>query len=240
MQTLISRTIVFGTILCGLSGYAAAETAPKHEEAAPVKFEYRGDAEQGKAKSAVCGACHGVDGNSMIPAFPKLAGQNARYIYKQMHDIKSGAREVPEMMGIVAGLSDQDMADLAAYFEQQESTVEGADPELAALGEKIFRAGKEDSNVPACTACHQPDGAGLGLAGYPKLSGQHPDYTAKQLRAFRAAAREDIDAKYRTNDGEAMIMRMATKGLSDKEILALSAYVSGLMAKPAPAADKSE
>ncbi|MEC8009631.1 MAG: c-type cytochrome [Pseudomonadota bacterium] len=240
MQTKFSRTLALGALFCGFMSATvhAAETKEAHE-AAPVEFDYRGDADKGKALSAVCGACHGADGNSMIPTFPKIAGQHARYVNKQLHDIKNGDREVPEMAGIAAGLSDQDMADLSAYFEKQSGSIEGADPELVELGEKIYRMGKEDGNVPACTACHQPDGQGLGLAGYPKLSGQHADYTAKQLMAFRAAAREDINAKYRTNDGEAMIMRMAAKGLSDKEILAVSAYVSGLMAKPEPEAEQA-
>jgi cytochrome c553 len=150
-----------------------------------------------------------------------------------MHKPEDGnaLRPVPEMEAIVSGLSNQDKADLAAYFETQTSSIIGADPKLVGLGEQIYRSGNKKTNVPACTSCHQPDGAGLGLAGYPQLAGQFPAYTAKQLKAFRAAGREDLDAEYRVNDGESMTMRMSAKGLTDKEIQAVSAYVGGLMSK---------
>lgn len=247
MLKAFSQTLLFGATFCALlPGLAFASSAGgaalPEKPTEPVSFDYRGDAENGKTLSVTCGACHGQDGNSMVSAFPKLAGQHARYTYKQLQDMRTpenggeALRPVPEMTGIVAGLSDQDMADLAAYYETLEGSVEGADPELIALGEKIYRAGNAQSNVPACTACHQPDGAGLGLAGYPQLAGQHPDYTAAQLMAFRAAAREDINAKYRVNDGATMQMQLSAKGMTDKEILAVSAYISGLM--PAKAASK--
>ena len=157
-------------------------------------------------------------------------------IYKQLQNMRGSeeeaARYVPQMSAIVAGLSNQDMADLAAYFEQQTGTVEGAQPELLELGEQIYRHGMAETGVPACTSCHQPDGAGVGLSGYPKLAGQYAQYTTQQLQGFRAAARDDLNAPYyRKNDGETMIMRLSAKGLTDKQILAVSEYVSGLMSK---------
>lgn len=237
MSILASRALILGATLFSLASasvFASGGDSPSKKPQAPVEFEFRGDAANGKTLSTSCAACHGADGNSMISAFPKLAGQHSKYIYKQLQDMhKQGGekalRPVPEMSALVSSLTKDDMADLAAYFEQQKSTILGVDPELVALGEKIYRAGNKETNVPACTSCHQPDGSGLGLAGYPQLAGQYPSYTTKQLKAFRAAGRDDLDADYRVNDGEAMIMRMAAKGLSDKEIQAVSAYVSGLM-----------
>ena len=238
MSNFTSRALFFGAALVALASpltYAAGDTH-KSSEPAPTQFEYRGDADNGKKLSTTCAACHGGDGNSMISAFPKLAGQHASYIYKQLQDMRKpkdgeAARPVMEMSAIVSSLSDQDMADLASYFETQKSTVVGVNPDLISLGETIYRSGNIDTNVPACTSCHQPDGAGVGLAKYPSLAGQFPEYTTKQLKAFRAAGREDLDATYRTNDGASMVMRLSAKGLSDKEIQAVSAYVGALMSK---------
>lgn len=187
-----------------------------------------GDAEAGKAKSAVCGACHGADGNSMVPSFPKLAGQGENYSLKQLQDIKSGARQVPAMMAIVAGLSDQDMADLAAYFAAQKPQVGAADPALVAQGEKLFRAGKKEAGITACSACHGATGQGMPEAGFPLLSGQHAAYTEVQLKAFRAAGREDAEGLRRTNDGDTKMMQSTAARLSDGDIKALSSYLNGL------------
>jgi cytochrome c553 len=187
-----------------------------------------GDAAAGKSKSAVCGACHGPDGNSMVPNFPNLAGQGAPYALKQLQDIKSGARPVPEMAGIVAGLSDQDMADLAAYYSSQTVKVGAADPALVALGEKLYRGGNSASGVSACSACHGANGQGMAQAGFPALSGQHAAYTEAQLKAFRAAGREDAEGKRRNNDGDTMMMQATAARLSDNEIKALASYINGL------------
>jgi len=227
-------------VLCPMFVIASAAIA----QDTPAEFDYRGDAKKGEAAANVCAACHAKDGNSAVSTFPKLAGQHARYTYKQLNDMKAKdgeepARPVAQMAGIVANMSKAQMADLAAYFEEQSTTVEGADPDLIELGETIYRSGNPETQVPACTGCHQPDGSGLGLAGYPQLAGQHSDYTVKQLMAFRAAAREDINAEYRTNDGETMQMRLSAEHLSDKEILAVSAYISGLQIIP-PAANAGE
>ncbi|MBZ9664242.1 MULTISPECIES: c-type cytochrome [Pseudomonas] len=179
-----------------------------------------GDAEAGQGKVAVCGACHGADGNSPAPNFPKLAGQGERYLLKQLHDIKSGDRPVVEMTGMLDNLSDQDMADIAAYFSSQKMSVGAADPKLVARGEALFRGGKLEEGMPACTGCHSPNGAGLDAAGFPQLGGQHAQYVAKQLTDFREGNR--------TNDGDAMIMRAIAAKLSNKDIEAVSSFIQGL------------
>jgi len=179
-----------------------------------------GDAEAGKAKAAVCGACHGADGNSAAPNFPKLAGQGERYLLKQLQDIKSGNRVVLEMTGLLDNLNEQDLADLSAFFASQQGSVGAADPNLVERGEALFRGGKLAEGMPACTGCHSPDGAGLAAAGFPKLGGQHAQYVAKQLTDFREGNR--------TNDGDAMIMRAIAAKLSNKDIEAVSSYIQGL------------
>ena len=181
-----------------------------------------GDATAGQAKAAVCGACHGPDGNSPAPNFPKLAGQGERYLTKQMQDIKSGKRTVLEMTGLLTNLNDQDLADLAAYFASQKGSVGAADPKLVARGEQLFRGGNLEKGLPACTGCHSPNGAGNATAGFPHLSGQHATYIAKQLTDFR---KEEAG---RANDGDAMTMRTIARKLSDEDIAALSSYIQGL------------
>lgn len=187
-----------------------------------------GDAVAGKGKAAVCGACHGADGNSMVPMFPKLAGQGERYLIKQINDIKSGARAVPQMAGITDNLSAQDVADLAAYFSSQKVQIGAAKKELVELGQSIFRAGKPEAGIPACAACHGANGLGMPEAGFPALGGQHADYIEAQLKAFRAAGRGDETGVKRTNDGDTMMMRTTAARLSDGDIKALSSYINGL------------
>ncbi|MEA1029973.1 MULTISPECIES: cytochrome c [Pseudomonas] len=180
-----------------------------------------GDAAAGQAKAAVCGACHGPDGNSMAPNFPKLAGQGERYLTKQLKDIKDGKRVVLEMTGLLTNLNDQDLADMAAYFASQKGSVGAADPKLVARGEALFRGGNLEKGLPACTGCHSPDGKGNAAAGFPHLGGQHAQYVAKQLTDFRK------EADGRNNDGEAMMRTIARK-LSDEEIAAVASYIQGL------------
>jgi len=180
----------------------------------------QGNAAAGESKAVVCGACHGATGNSAIAENPKLAGQNARYLAKQMHDIKSGARTVAVMTGLLNNSSDQDIQDIAAFYAAQEATLEGANPELVELGESIYRSGIESLSVAACTACHSPTGQGNDQAGFPALGGQHAQYTANQLKAFRSGAR--------ANDGNAMPMRIVSERLTDREIEAIASYLSGL------------
>lgn len=184
-----------------------------------------GDAERGKALTATCAACHGADGNSAAPAFPKLAGLGEKYLYKQMKDIRDGARPVPTMVGQVDGKSDQELADMAAYYDSQARSGAQTDPALVELGEKIYRAGVAERKVAACTACHSPNGQGNAPAGFPALQGQHAEYIAAQLRAYRKGYEDESG---RTNDGDARIMRSNAFGLSDMEIEAVASYASGL------------
>jgi cytochrome c553 len=201
-----------------------------------------GDAKAGATKAATCGACHGADGNSTTPNFPKLAGQGEKYLLKQLHDIKawdketdpakkaSTGRSVLEMTGILNGLSEQDLADVAAYFASQNTQLSGSQKlevqinsgikvDSLALGTKTFRSGNLSNGVPACTGCHSPDAKGNSVAGFPRLSGQHPEYTEKQLTSFRSGNR--------TNDAE-MVMRSIAEKLSDAEIKAVANFIAGL------------
>ncbi|MFB9885972.1 c-type cytochrome [Balneatrix alpica] len=178
-----------------------------------------GDAAAGEPLTAVCAACHGADGNAMAPNFPKLAGQGEAYLLKQMKDIKSGERKVVEMTGLLDNLSDQDMANIAAFFASKSTSLGAAKPELAELGESIYVGGIAEKGVAACAACHSPTGEGNSLAKFPKLAGQHAAYTEAQLKAFRN--------ELRVNDPQRM-MRDTASRLSDKEIEAVSSYIQGL------------
>ncbi len=178
-----------------------------------------GDAEAGKAASAVCAGCHGADGISQLPENPSLAGQGAPYIYKQLVEFKSGARANAIMQGMVAALSDDDMQNLAAYYAQLAVAEPVSEPENLDLGRQIYLGGITAINVPACSSCHAPDGAGNDAAKFPRLGGQRSDYTALQLKNFRAGLR--------ANDPGNM-MRMVAKRLSDEEIDALANYIQGL------------
>ena len=180
----------------------------------------QGDAAAGEGKVAICSACHSADGNSIMPNWPKLAGQGERYLLKQMMDIKSGVRNVPEMTGMLTNLNEQDMADVAAYYESQTLVGGVADAELAERGEAIYRGGNLKTGLPACTGCHSPTGQGNEPAGYPHLAGQHAQYTIKQLTDFREGDR--------TNDGDIMVMRTIAERLSNKDIQAVAEYIQGL------------
>ena len=220
---------------------AAAEVSAA-PEAVPAPIEVlevgdgqatNGDAQAGAGKAIACAACHGVDGNSADPQYPKLAGQHERYIARQLSLYKNGGRDNAIMMGFAATLSAQDMRDIGAHFATQkivpgvaDDTViaEGpyADRKFYAVGEQIFRFGKADGSVPACAACHGPTGAGNPGAAWPALGGQHAGYTATVLTAFR-------DGKVWGNDQNAnAIMAGVAKGLSVDEIQALASYIEGL------------
>lgn len=205
--------IACGLLLGCVNAAVAATAAPA------------GDPSAGKDKAVTCGACHGADGNSAVGSFPKLAGQGEKYLFKQMQDIREGRRPVATMVGQVDNMSDQDLADIAAYYASQAGSGASADPELIALGEKVYRAGIMERNVAACTACHSPNGKGNAPAGFPSLSGQHAEYIAAQLRMYRKGYE---DPAGRTNDGDSMIMRMTAFGLSDMEIEAVANYAAGL------------
>ena len=179
----------------------------------------QGDAAAGQAKSALCATCHGNDGNSELAVNPKLAGQNASYMVKQLMDFKSGVRPSPTMAAMVLSLSDQDMQDIAAWYASQQVTLGGAEPAALELGASLYRAGNKELTVAACSACHSPTGQGNAPAGFPALGGQHAEYTLQQLKDFRSGVRQ--------NDTSSM-MRSIVERLTDRELEALASYISGL------------
>jgi len=177
------------------------------------------DAEAGKAKSATCAACHGPDGNSVNPIWPSLAGQHASYIVKQLKDFKEGRRVNASMTGMVAGLSETDMKDLAAYYESQVPKAVAFDAEMIESGESIYRGGITETQMAACIGCHSPDGKGNGPAGWPSLHGQHPEYIVIQLQNFKNGTR--------ANDPAGM-MRNLVGRMSEAEMKAVAAYAAGI------------
>lgn len=185
--------------------------------AAPVQAA--GNAAAGEKKSAACMGCHGPKGNSLNPVWPKLAGQGAGYLVKQMADFKSGARKDPIMAGQAAGLSSQDIADLAAYFSAQKISAASTDKSKLTLGQNIYRGGNKEKGVAACSACHGPTGAGNPAAKFPALGSQQPAYAVKAMKDFRTGARSNDDGK---------MMRDIAGRMSDKEIEAVASYIAGL------------
>nr|WP_136250682.1 c-type cytochrome [Ningiella ruwaisensis] len=185
-----------------------------------------GDPEAGKAKSITCAACHGTDGNSAIPLNPKIAGQHAGYLYKQLEEFKlasqTGGKEGRNnavMNGMAAPLSEQDMKDLAAYFASQDLKIGAAPEDVIAQGEALYRGGDAERGITACIACHGPGGKGMNLAGFPVIGGQHAQYTEQQLKMFRSGERN--------NDLNGMMRGVSSK-LTDEDIRILSAYLEGL------------
>ncbi|MFZ8943233.1 MAG: c-type cytochrome [Methylophilaceae bacterium] len=178
------------------------------------------DLEQAKKiVNNLCIACHGIDGNSSIPANPNLSAQHAGYITKQLMQFKNGERENAVMKGMVASLSEEDMVNLGFYFEQQKQKLLTASSNgKNSLGEKIYRAGVASKNIPACASCHGPAGHGIPDL-YPRLNSQHADYTVSQLNAFRL--------EKRMNDN-AMMMRTIAQKLTEKEMSAVADYIQGL------------
>ena len=190
------------------------------QDSAKTGSDSFGDAAKGQQiANQVCAACHGTDGNSPLAANPNLAGQHPAYLYKQLTEFKSGARVNPIMGGMVANLSDTDLRNVAAFYASQ-TPKEGSasNMKLITAGQMVYRAGIPEKGVAACAACHSPDGAGIPPI-YPRISGQHSEYTVAQLNAFRAGDRN--------NDPNAM-MRMLAGRLNDNEIKALAEYISGL------------
>ncbi len=179
-----------------------------------------GDSERGKSLTQACAACHGADGNSPAGAFPSIAGQQPKYLLKQLNDIKSGARSAPLMTGQLDALSETDLMDISAYFAGQTPKGGAAKPELVDLGESIYRSGIARKSIAACTACHLPQGEGNNPAAFPALAGQWPEYTEAQLKAFRTGDRH--------NDGEGKMMQSTALDLSDEEIAAVASYLYGL------------
>jgi len=178
-----------------------------------------GSVEAGQAKSATCVACHGVDGNSVNPEWPSIAGQHSQYIVKQLKAFKSGARQNPLMSPMAAGLSDADMDDLAAYFSTQTANGLEADASKVSLGQRLYRGGDAEKGVAACGSCHGPTGQGNPTALYPSIRGQHATYVEAQLKAYRSGTRQ-------TDQNQ--MMRGVVHSMSDEQIAAIAAYVQGL------------
>jgi len=180
-----------------------------------------GSVADGQTRSAECAACHGVDGNSITAEWPSLAGQHAAYTVRQLRAYQTGERDDVLMTNFALELSEQDMLDLAAYYEAQTIIPGGADPELVSLGESVYRSGIAERGVVACIARHGPSGRGNPLAAYPMLQGQHATYTANTLRAYAAGTR-------RSDATSNQMMRTITALLLEDELLAVSSYVQGL------------
>ena len=205
MKVIMAMVAVAGMLV---AASAHAETAAKGD---PAKAQ--------QIVTQVCAACHNADGNSTSAANPKLAGQPAEYITKQLKDFKSGERKNPVMSGMVANLSADDMVNLGAYFGEKTMKPGAAkNKELAAAGQKIFKGGNAASGVPACASCHGPAGAGIPVQ-FPRLGGQHADYVLAQLKTFRSGER--------ANDG-AKMMRVIAAKMTDQEMKAAAEYISGL------------
>jgi len=185
-----------------------------------VALSAEGDPEAGAQKAAVCGACHGLNGHQNInPEWPNLAGQHASYIESQLGLFKQGVRDNPVMMPNATILSDQDMADLAAYFSRQPVQGLEADPSLYEQGEALYQGGDASRGLPACIACHGPQGKGNGPAQYPAVRAQHSLYAYNQLKAYASGERSAV-----SND----IMQTVAAKLTDQEMRALASYMQGL------------
>ena len=178
-----------------------------------------GSTEAGQAKAATCSACHGMDGNSVNPEWPNLAGQHETYILRQLTAFKGGQRQNLLMSPMAMILSDEDMADLAAYFSSQALRGGEADPAKLKLGQRVYRSGNVNDHVMACAGCHGPTGRGNAPAAYASIQGQHATYVAAQLRAYKTGTR---------NTDPNQMMRNIAAQLSDEEIDAVASYVQGL------------
>jgi cytochrome c553 len=209
MKSLASLLLVSIALVAAGALPAAAQTPTTAAKVDPAA---------GEAKyTAVCAACHGADGNSGTPANPKLAQQHPEYIVKQLQEFKSGKRPSPVMQGFAAQLTEADMANIAAFVGGKKAKSGFAkDKELVTMGERIFRGGIADRQVAACAGCHSPNGAGIP-SQFPRISGQHADYTAGQLVAFRDGARKN----------SAVMAQIAAK-MNDREIKAVADYIAGL------------
>ena len=180
-----------------------------------------GDAEAGKTKAAACGGCHGMDGNSLVPTFPKLAGQGERYIVKQVADFKANTtRQDAMMIGMVAAINEQDAADIGAYYQSQKlASAATFDESQIILGREIYKGGNLQTGLPACQGCHGPTGGGNAPAGYPQIGGQYAGYTLKQLKAFKDGTRSNDDKE---------VMRQVMAKMTDAEIEAVTQYIASL------------
>lgn len=207
--TFFSAVLAFSAVTAFAAGPAPAAAAP-----AP---KVKPDVVKGQASYAVCASCHAADGNSGTPVNPKLAQQHPEYLVKQLQEFKSGKRANAVMAGFAAGLSEDDMKNISFWLASQKAKTGFAkDKELVALGERIYRGGIQDRQIAACAGCHNPTGAGIP-AQYPRLAGQHAEYTATQLTSFRDGVRKN-----------SLQMSQVAAKLNDREIRALADYIAGL------------
>jgi cytochrome c553 len=188
--------------------------------AAQMTVQAAGDPDAGKTKSAACAACHGADGNSLNPEWPKLAGQHETYLVKQLTYFSDGERENATMKPMASGLTEQDREDLAAYYASQKVSPGMADPQLVALGEKLYRSGNPESGVAPCMGCHGPNGAGNPAARYPALRGQHAKYIENQMHGFAEGKR--------VNENAVKMMQILASRMTNREIRAVASYIQGL------------
>ncbi len=207
----------YGFAACAQDAPSTPQPAPA--STAPQTAAPQGSVDAGRAKSATCAACHGVDGNSVTPDWPSLAGQHPEYIARELKAFKTGERKSVTMQPFAQMLSDQDVADVAAYFAAQKPTPKGADPALVSLGQQIYRGGIPSRGTPACIACHGPTGHGNPFAAYPRISWQHAPYVTKTLQEYKSGER--------ASDANQMMRNVASL-LKDDEIRALASYVQGL------------
>lgn len=181
-----------------------------------------GDPEAGRDKAGVCAACHGMDGNSQVAIWPRIAGQHEDYVVRQTRMVRDQQRDVAQMYPIVMNLSDEDIADISAWYASQTIKPGVADESLVETGRKLYHGGNTDSGVPACMACHGPSGHGIPGTGFPMVRAQHADYIADRLRRYRNGETNGGDDPY------SRIMVAVAAALTDAEIEAVSSYIEGL------------
>ncbi len=189
------------------------------EKTSSVNFK-KGDASAGEQKVAVCAACHGSDGNSQVGNWPKIAGQNERYLFEQLKLIKSEERYIDVMKGLLDTYSEEDLRDVAAFYAKNVTTLGQSVDDSLVLGKLLYKVGDYSRGVPSCQACHMANGSGNSLAGYPAVSGQHKEYLVSTLLAYKNGDR--------ASGVNAYIMNEISQRLSDEDIEALANYITGL------------
>jgi len=212
---------VAAAFVCAALGFA---------HAARAEDVLKGSADAGATKAAVCTACHGVNGNSSNPEWPVLAGQNAVYIREQLAMFKAKKRNNPLMFPIIETLTDQDYADLAAFFSAQTPAGLEADPSYWKAGEALYRSGDVARGIPACTSCHGPAGQGNSASGYPALRAQHSVYTVKQLQDYltQNRYRDAADPATVNQTRNSVMMTTIAARLTPEDIRNLASYLQGL------------
>ena len=225
----MSKPLMIGWLsVCVLAATLAAAQGPP-QTANPLTVPHAaGSAEEGAAKAGVCVACHGVNGNSTNPEWPTLAGQNTTYITEQLQLFRARVRNNPLMTPIAQTLTDDDIADLAVYFERQTPAGLEADPSYWQAGEQLYRNGDVQRQIPSCIACHGPVGRGNPASGYPALRAQHSVYTVKQLTDYAKDTRYHEAQGAKVAPRNAVMMATIAKRLSPEDVRNLASYVQGL------------